>query len=148
MVGGGGGMAGNQAVLSTSGTCSSKKRRLPDMIEENDNDGDAGTMRGIVSILAAAKTEGEECKFDFLSEHLQQQGELPQRELDLEHERLDLEREKTVMEQRKTNLMMRQLEASIRMGISQAKGPESKEKKIIINDNKEESDSFFNLKDK
>ncbi|RPB03292.1 hypothetical protein L873DRAFT_1800866 [Choiromyces venosus 120613-1] len=85
------------------------------MIEEDDNDGDSGTMRGIggwtrnkkgasnalinaVSILAAGKTEGEEHKFDFLSEHLQQQGELRRRELDLERKRLDLEREKTVME--------------------------------------------------
>ena len=143
---------------------SSRKRRLPEMLEEDDNDGDASSMRGIggpvrnkrggstalidaVSILATAKTEGEGRKYDFLSEHLQQQGQLRRQELDLERERLDLEREKTAMEQRKTTLMMRQLEASIRMGISGVKGPESREKKIIIDDEEEESSTFFNPND-
>ena len=132
------------------------------MIEEDENDDDGRALRGIggpgrnkksassalidaVSILATAKTTGEERKFDLFSEHLQQQSELRRRELDLERQRLDLEREKTAMEQQKTNLMMRRLEASIRMGIRQTQGPEPMEKAIVINNEEEKSDSFFNF---
>ncbi|PUU74635.1 hypothetical protein B9Z19DRAFT_1068063 [Tuber borchii] len=132
------------------------------MMEEDDSQGDAGTMRGIggpvrnkkgastalidaVSILATAKTQDKERKFNFLSEHLQQQGELRRRELDIERKWLDLEREKTAMEQEKTNLMMRQLEESIRVGISHGKGSKSRKKNIIIDDEEEESNSIFDL---
>jgi len=89
------------------------------MIEDQDDDGDFGTKRGIsgpaknkkgastaligaVSILASAKSDEEERKYTFLGEHLQQQGELRQKELDLERERLEMEREKNRMEERRT----------------------------------------------
>ena len=121
--------------LSTLRIQSSRKHHLPEMHEEDDNDGDAGSMRGIVgpvrnksdgstalinavSIQATAKTESQGCKYDILSEQMQQQGQLCHRELDLEQEWFKLEREKAALEERKTTSMIRQLEASIRIGIS------------------------------
>jgi len=67
-----------------------------------------------VTILAAAKTEGESQKFDFLNRNLAQQSELRREELELERERLAIEKEKAQGEQRRTELIMLQLQASIR----------------------------------
>jgi len=93
------------------------------MIEDQDDNGDFGTKRGIsgsakkkkgapmalidtVSILASAKSEEEERKYTFLGEQLQQQGELRQKELDLERETLEIEREKNRMEERRTHITL------------------------------------------
>ena len=73
-----------------------------------------------VSVLASPKSEGEERKFQFLSEHLKQQGELRQKELELEREWLEIEREKNWGEQRKRELMMMQLQGAL--GLRSRKG--------------------------
>jgi len=156
----------NRAIYPTSAIRSARKRRLPEMIEGDDDEGDSSAIRSIsgqarnkkrgsttlidaVSILASARSAGEERKFDFLSEHLQQQGELRRRELDLERERLNIEREKNEMEQRKTQLMMKQLETSLQIGRKRAEvsDSESKRQAIIIDDEKEVKNDLFNIKD-
>jgi len=101
----------------------------------------------VVSILASAKSTGEQRKFDFLTEQLQQQREFRWRELDLERERLELERKKTEMEQRKTELMMKQLEESVQMRLSQTKKLLGKGKEIMKENEEGENDHLFILKD-
>src|SRR5437660_684064 len=93
---------------------------------------DSTTLIDVVSILASAKTSAEDRKFDFLSEHLQQQGEWRQKELDMERERLAIEREKTEMEKMKTELMMQQLEASLQTRPSQVRVSKAKGKEIMV----------------
>jgi len=102
-----------------------RKRRFPEMLPaDSDNDGaSVGIQRKrkggsnalieAVGILASAKAEGEEKKFEFLNRHLVQQGELRQREIELEREKLEVEREKARGEQRRTELLMIQLRATI-----------------------------------
>ena len=116
--------------IRTSAIRGTKRRRFAEMLEEEDLEANSSTGRGAgrptpqkkgkstalidaVSILASAKSEGETRKFDFLSEHLQQQGELRRQELELERERLAIEREKNTVEQKRTEMMMMQLEASL-----------------------------------
>ena len=117
--------------IPTSAIRGTKRRRFAEMLEEEDLEANSSTGRGAgrstpqkkgkstalidaVSILASAKSEGKTRKFDFLSEHLQQQGELRRQELELEleRERLAIEREKNTVEQKRTEIMMMQLEAS------------------------------------
>ena len=66
-------------------------RRTGQLMEKTQ--GGSSALIDAVSILASAKTEGETRKLDFLSENLQQQGELQRQELDIERERLAIERE-------------------------------------------------------
>jgi len=49
------------------------------------------TLIDAVTILASAKTDGEEKKFDFLNRHLVQQGDFRRAELELEREKLAIE---------------------------------------------------------
>ena len=89
--------------MPTSAIRGRKRRRFPEMLEEEEAEIDLsmGRHEGLgvstkkkkggstalidaVSILASAKSAGEARKFDFLSEHLQQQGELRRQELDLD----------------------------------------------------------------
>jgi len=102
-----------------------RKRRFPEMLPaDSDNDeASVGTQRKrtggsnalieAVGILALAKAEGGEKKFEFLNWHLVQQGELRQREIELKREKLEVEREKARGEQRRTGLLMIQLRATI-----------------------------------
>ena len=116
--------------MPTSAIRGTKRRRFPEMLGDEETEADSSTARGsggsirkkksgstalidAVSILASAKSEGEARKFDFLSEHLQQQGDLRRQELALERERLAIEREKNAAEQKRTEMMMVQLQESI-----------------------------------
>ena len=136
------------------------------MIEDEDDDRDFGTKRGIsgpakkkkgastalidaVSILASAKSDEEERKYTFLGEHLQQQVELRQKELDLERERLEIEREKNRMEERRTKLMMRQMEATFRLGANSKKESEErcKNNPIIIDSREQKNEDFSSFSD-
>ena len=136
------------------------------MIDDDDEDHDFGTKKSIsgpaqkkkgastalidaVSILASARSEGEEKKYTFLSEHLQQQSELRQKELDLERERLEIEREKNLMEGRRTQLMMKQLEATLHLGVSSGKdfGQHHKGSSIVIDETEEGDDDLLKFSD-
>ncbi|KAG0138091.1 hypothetical protein HOY82DRAFT_535028 [Tuber indicum] len=75
----------------------------------NKRKGGSTALIDAVSILASAKSEGEARKFDFLSEHLQQQGELQRQELDLKRERLAIKREKNIAEQKGAEMIIRKL---------------------------------------
>jgi len=75
--------------------------------------GTSSALIHAVSIIAAAKSEGKERKFQFLGKHLKQQGELWQKELELEPERLEIEREKNKGEPRRMKLIMMQLQGSL-----------------------------------
>lgn len=103
-----------------------------------------------VSILAAAKAEGEEKKFEFLAQHLQQQGELRHRELELEREKLEIERERNQAEQRRSELMLLQLQASFRAGTMGSKGrkerrvPNHSDENDLI-DLEVDDDEYFNI---
>jgi len=76
--------------------------------------GDAGALIDAVTILASAKNDSEDKRYDLLNRHLIQQGDLRREELQLERERLVIEREKAKAEHRCTELMMLQLQASMR----------------------------------
>lgn len=151
-------------VRPTSAIRGPGKRRFPEMIEEDNENaegasGTAGASRkrknqstalvDAVSILAAAKAEGEEKKFEFLAQHLQQQGELRHRELELEREKLEIERQRNQAEQRRSEMMMLQLQASFRagpMGSKERKGrrvPNQEENDLI--DLEVDDDEYFNI---
>lgn len=140
------------------------KRRFPEMLDDDNENaegasGTAGVSRkkknqstalvDAVSILAAAKAEGEEKKFEFLAQHLQQQGELRHRELELEREKLEIERERNHAEQRRSELMILQLQASFRAGTMGGKG--RKERRVPNHEDNDlvdlevEDDEYFNI---
>ena len=116
----------NKQELSSSAIRQGRKRRLPQPLDEEDEEDPGGSVRkgskkkkggtliDAVTILASAKTEGESQKFDFLNRHLVQQSELRREKLVLERERLAIEREKAQTEQKRTELMMLQLQVSMR----------------------------------
>ncbi|KAG0136999.1 hypothetical protein HOY82DRAFT_535660 [Tuber indicum] len=87
--------------------------------------GGSNALVEAVGILASAKAEGEEKKFEFLNRHLIQQGELRQRQMELEREKLELERERARAEQRRTDLLILQLQAT--MGTRNASNREDHE---------------------
>ncbi|RPA99910.1 hypothetical protein L873DRAFT_867950 [Choiromyces venosus 120613-1] len=90
------------------------EKQYPSRLSEDDKDDDGGNRVGrsarkkkrgssralvdAVIILALAKIEGEEKKFEFLNCHFIHQGELQQEELQLECEILALEKEKAKAE--------------------------------------------------
>ena len=104
------------------------KRSFPKLLEEEEDDGNSqrtergsrkkkssgGTLVDAVTILASAKMEGEDKKFEFLNRHIIQQGELRREELNLEREKLALKKEKAKAEQQKTELLLLQLRSSIK----------------------------------
>ena len=116
---------------------SGKRRRFPQLVEDEDDDevgrgagrsskkkkGGSKTLIDTVTILASAKTEGEEKKFDFLNRHLLQQADLQREELQLEREKLAIEREKAQSEQKRMEFMMLQLQASIQSNHSKQNQP-------------------------
>ena len=71
--------------------------------------GEAGALIDAVTILASAKNDSEDKRYDLLNWHLIQQGDLRREELQLERERLAIKSEKAKAEQRCTELMMLQL---------------------------------------
>ncbi|KAG0642620.1 hypothetical protein HOY80DRAFT_1103785 [Tuber brumale] len=83
-----------------------------------------GLLVDAVMILASAKIEGEEKKFEFLNRHMLQQGELHHEELELKWEKLALKKEKVKAEQQRTELLMLQLRASMDTGTQLQSGIE------------------------
>ncbi|RPA95444.1 hypothetical protein L873DRAFT_1931103 [Choiromyces venosus 120613-1] len=89
------------------------KRSFPKLLVEEEDEGNSyGNMRGsrkkksgdrmlvnAVTILASAKIEGEDKKFEFLNYLITQQVELQHEELDLEREKLALKKEKAKAKQ-------------------------------------------------
>lgn len=119
---------------------SGPKRGFPRLLEEEEEEdyqhggggrnpkkkkGSGGALVDAVSILASAKIEGEEKKFEFLNRHMVQQGELRREELQLEREKLALEKEKAKAEQQKTELLFLQLRSSMTANTQHRPGTES-----------------------
>jgi len=148
--------------MPTSAIRGTKRRRFPEMLEDEDMEADASTARGLggstnkkksgstalidaVSILASSKSEGEVRKFDFLTEQLQQQGELRRQELDLERERLAIEREKNTAEQKRTDMMMMQLQASLQRRSDDGIGQRKRDKRAKTDSSKGEDEDIIEL---
>jgi len=79
--------------------------------------GEAGALINAVTILASAKKDREDKRYDLLNRHLIQQGDLRREELQLERERLAIESEKAKVEQTRIELMMLQLQESLRSNL-------------------------------
>ncbi|KAG0126627.1 hypothetical protein HOY82DRAFT_614720 [Tuber indicum] len=116
-----------------------KQRRFPEMLEDEDIEADP------ISILPSAKSEREARKFDFHSEHLQQQGELQRQELDLERERLAIEREKNIAEQKRTEMMMMELQALIQGRLGEEIGPHGMGKRAKTDSSKKGDEDIIEL---